>query len=113
MIHVVCAADIGSAMGSLAAIVLILIFLGKLINIFKAGLFYDTMYIFIGWVAAIICFFFVLIGLLTEPSVLMGSYLMFSSALFGVTTILFIIELLLSFAKVDFRGRIETSFTRK
>jgi len=107
------AADIGAAMGSLALIGLILLFMAKLINVLKAGSFYEAYMIFITWVGSAIALFFVMVGLLTEKSVIMGSYMIFASVVFSMITILFIIELILSFGRTDFRGRIQTAFMKQ
>jgi len=113
MINVVCTAGIGSTMGAIFLVVLILIFFLKMYNILHKGEIYDYVYSILGFIGSVFCVLFVLLGLLVDQTVIMSAYLNIAGFILVVITMLFIFELLFSFSKIGFRDRLETDYSRK
>jgi hypothetical protein len=113
MSGVVCITDLGGAMAALGVLALILMFLVKLVNVLRVGGLYDWVHMFTTYMVSVFGFLFALLGLLTERTVLLTSYMMLSGALLTVITIFLFIEILLCFSKNDFRERLKTEHTRR
>lgn len=98
--------NISVAMSYLGLILLILIIMAKVINVARLGSFYERLHIFTGFIISIFCYFFILIGYLTNFTTDYTIYIYFASMLFVLNTMLFLIEILETFLTPKFRGRL-------
>lgn len=98
--------NISIAMSYIGVILLIIILLGKVINVVKLGGFYEKLHIFTGFVIATISFFFIMVGYLTNYTIVFSAYMFFSSFLFLLIVGFTIIEILEMFISPSFRERL-------
>jgi len=109
---IVCVTGIGGAMAALAVMLLIILFIGKMINVMRIGSFYDPVHIFTSFVLGVLAFFFVMVGALSEQTVLFSTYLNFSSLFLVAFVFLTILEVLLIFVLSNDHAHMQTSFSQ-
>ena len=94
-------------LNTLGFVILIAVFLLKFYNVLKLNDFYGKEHILTTLVLGSIAFFFILIGFLTDPTVSFSAYMLFSSGVYVIFFMLFIVEILMIFKEKNFRGRYE------
>jgi ABC-type transport system involved in multi-copper enzyme maturation permease subunit len=105
--------DIGGAMAALGVIVLMLVFILKLMNVMRSGVLYDGAYVFVGFVVSLFAFFFVLVGSMTELTVIITAYLQLASVILVGVILLMCFEILLLFVPDKNKHKhLETSLSR-
>lgn len=80
-------------------------FILKFINAISGGKFYDKVFILITFVLSNIMYFFILIGIITDPSIVLISYLNLFTALYAVIWLLTILEAIGAYSNKDYRER--------
>jgi hypothetical protein len=85
---------------------LMVVFLIKFLNVLFQGDFYEKPYIFLTFIAACVSYFFAFVGNMIIRKLSFSIYFQFSTGIFLLCVLFFLVEIILMFSGKGFRDRL-------